>query len=135
MAYGEEKDPIGDIIEGNINESADPNDDEEDIHDDDLKDTQPETYQNRLNNHGKRISDAIGHKVSIKTNRKQNEVIWDVIADHTPRPESKELKKARDDHMNNVGYMGMELRSEEFKDPISECNDSSSRIQYQPVKQ
>ena len=106
---------------GTINESADSNDDEEDLNDN-LEDAQPETYQNRLNSHRKRIADAKGEKVSITANRKRSEVIWEVIGDHTPPPESQKVKEARDDHMQNIGYVGIDelLRSEKFKDPVSE---------------
>jgi len=114
MSSGGEEDPVGNIIEelrieniGNINESADPNDDEEDINDN-LEDEQPETYQDRLNSHRKRIADTKGEKVSITANQKWSEVIWEVIGDHTPPPESQEVKKARDDHMKNVGYVGID---------------------------
>ena len=75
--------------------------------------------------------------MSITANQKQSEVIWEVIGDHTPPPKSQKVKEARDEHMQNIGYVGIDelLRSEKFKDPVSECNDSTSKIPYRPVKQ
>ena len=108
---------------GDINESADiPADDTDEIE----IDARPETYHDRLRRTRADIGRLVGDKVSKKSSG--NEIIWEVIVNHTA-PELTEIAKdAQKEQINNIGYTNIKelLVAEGFEDPALASDDGTS---------
>jgi len=108
---------------GDINESADiPADDTDKIE----VDARPETYHDRLRRTRADIGKLVGDKVSRKSSG--NEVIWEVIVNHTAPELTEVAKDAQNEQIHNIGYTNIKelLVTENFEDPALASDDGTS---------
>ena len=87
-----------------------------------------DTYQNRLRAKRKEISELVGDKVVVKSSG--NEIVWEVITNHTAPEEKKEVSDARKKQWVELGYNEIKtlMEAEKFVDPTTVSDDGTSNL-------
>ena len=110
---------------GDINESADVSvNDSRQVE----VESRQNTYQNRLRAKRKVISELVGETVAMKSSG--NEIIWEVITNHTTPEEKKEVSDARKKQWVELGYNEIKtlMEAEKFVDPTTVSDDGTSNL-------
>ena len=116
---------------GAINESADPC--LEETRTNNLQDSRPDTYKDRLQAHRGRIDELMEQYVEQCAGPKKNphtKVDWVVIKNHS-EPSETELEAVWKEHDKTLGYIGIKdlLEEEQFFDPCLASTDGTSYSQ------